>query len=41
MKKLMVYLMALVMLLPVAAFGQGADHKAKQAIKDTKRLNEG
>ena len=41
MKRLMVYLMALVMLLPVAAFGQGPDHKAKQAIKDAKRLSEG
>ena len=41
MKKLMICLMALVMLLPVAAFGQGPDHKAKQAIKDAKRLSEG
>ena len=41
MKKLTVYSMALAMLLPVTAFGQGPDHKAKQAIKDATRLSEG
>lgn len=41
MKRLMVYVMALVLLFPVTAFSQGPDHKAKQAIKDAKRLSEG
>jgi len=30
----MIYLIAIVMLLPVTASAQGPDHKAKQAIKD-------
>ena len=41
MKRLMIYIMLLVMALPAAAFGQGPDHKAKQAIKDAQRLSEG
>jgi hypothetical protein len=41
MKKLMVYLMVLVMVLPAGVFAQGPDHQAKQAIKDAKRLSEG
>ena len=39
MKKLMIYLIALIMLLPVTAFGQGPEHKAKQATRDFKRLS--
>ena len=41
MKKLIVYLMVSIMSLPAAAFAQGPDHKAKQAIKDATRLSEG
>ena len=41
MKKLMIYLIAIVMLLPVAVFGQGPHHKSKQAVRDYKRLSEG
>jgi len=41
MKRLMIYIMLLVMAFPAAAFGQGPDHKAKQAIKDAQRLSEG
>ena len=41
MKKLIVYLMVSIMSLPAAAFAQGPDHKAKQAIKDAQRLSEG
>lgn len=41
MKKLMVYLMVLVMVSPAAVFAQGPDQQAKQAVKDFNRLGEG
>mgnify|MGYP000380337588 FL=1 len=41
MKKMMVYVMSLALLFPAGVFAQGPDHKAKQAMKDAKRLSEG
>jgi len=33
--------MSLALLFPAGVFAQGPDHKAKQAMKDAKRLSEG
>ncbi len=41
MKKTITFLIALALLLPMPVFGQGPDHRAKQAIKDASRLSEG